>query len=150
MTACRTVPVRQADTTKGSKENDNGAISQPVTAAVAPEQPSAARSSRGFAAAIKGLFREVKQVLTASIHRAPEPKKRTRRGRREARSGFRLAACILSRVVRSIFHPGSLPPPCDPDDALHQLHWNNQAGLHETGGFHSGASPPSNDLSPSP
>ena len=102
MTAWRTAPVCQADTTKGNNENDHGATSQTLTAAVIPEQPSAARSSRGFAASIKQLFREVKHALTASIDAVPKPKKRTRRRSGEVWAGFRMAARKIMRGVSSL------------------------------------------------
>jgi hypothetical protein len=111
------------------------------------------RGLRSFATSIKQLFREVKQALTAAIDAAPEPKKRTRRGSGEAQSGFRLAARILCRIVRSIFHPGSLhwEPPCEFDDAYRQqLDWSNHASSYETDSFDSPAGASSNDLSPSP
>jgi len=147
MTAWRTAPVCQADTTKGNNDNNHGAISQPVTAAPIPKQPSAVRSSCGFAASIKQLFREVKQALTASIDGAPKPKKRNR-GSGEAQSGFRLAAITAFRRVVGILSPHGFSAHWEPFTWLRLWEYDEPAdtSLHQD----RACSAPTSDLSPGP
>ena len=99
MTAWRTPIVRQAENTSDSGK-DHSTGSQPESAAPIRDPPAADRSAkpRGFAGAIKQLFRDVKKAITGEAPAPPPQRRRTE----DTRSGFRPAAV---RLVRSIFHP---------------------------------------------
>jgi hypothetical protein len=136
MTAWRTAPVHQAET-KGNNGKHHDATSHPVSAAAVGDQTPRATIPRSLSGSIKQLFREVKQALTAGIHLASEPRTRSRRRSGKTRSGFRLTAGILTRVMRSMFHTSGFlwQSPCKIKDARRQqLPWNSQASLYETAG----------------
>lgn len=106
--------------------------------------PPTDRKGRGFAQAIKTLFREVMEALTHR-NKVPPPEPTRRKREDETRGGFRLfAGNITRKIVRSFLDPSNFPfsPPSDPDNAqrLFLLHvFNPHHGGSNAPDVHNGS-----------